>query len=175
VRIAIILGGLLVLLILFVIIKGLLSGGGNTAALTAVAQDQQEMIHILTNGAGTSGSQQQAVLSSDNQNFAATAQVSLTSAQSQLLTYMKNNGKKVSTKALSSGVSPSIDQQLTTAAGNSTYDSTFKGIMQTQLKNYETAINTAYKQTSGTKGRQLLIEEYNGAQLLLTQLNSPSN
>ncbi len=172
-RIAIVLGGLLVLLILFVIIKSLLSGGGNTQALTTVAQDQQEMIHILTNGT-TASTQQQAVLSSADQNFAATAQLSLTSAQNQLIVYLKNNGKKVSTKTLNLKVSPATDQQLTTAASNSTYDTTFRQVMQSKLTNYEAALKAAYKQTKGRKGRQLLSNEYNGAQLLLTQLNSPA-
>lgn len=173
VRIIIALGGLLVLLIIFAVMKSLLSGGGNTQILVTVAQDQQEMIHILS-GTGQNG-QQQAVLSASNQNFAATAQLSLTSAQTQLITYMKTNGKKASTKTLSLKVSPATDQQLTTAASNSTYDTTFKQIMQSKLTNYESALNAAYKQTKGPKGRKLLINEYKGAQLLLTQLNSPAS
>lgn len=173
-RIVIVLGGLLVLLILFVVIKGLLSGGGNTQALTTVAQDQQEMIHIITNGT-TAATQQQAVLSSADQNFAATAQLSLTSAQKQLVAYLKTNGKKISLKTLNLKISPAIDQQLTTAASNSTYDTTFKQVMQSKLTNYEAALKAAYKQTKGRKGRQLLSNEYNGAQLLLTQLNSPAS
>jgi hypothetical protein len=175
VRIIVVLGGLLVLLVVFAVIKGLLSGGGNTQALVTVAQDQQEMIHILTNSAGQGGSQQQAVLSASNQNFAATAKLSLTSAQTQLITYMKTNGKKVSTKTLGLKISPATDQQLTTAASNSTYDTTFKQVMQTKLTDYETALGAAYKETKGPKGRKLLINEYNGAKLLLTQLNSPAS
>ncbi len=171
VRIIVVLGGLLILLIIFAVIKGLLGGGGNTQALVTVGQDQQEMIHILT-GTGQIG-QQQAVLSDSNQNFSATAKLSLTSAQTQLVTYMKTNGKKVSTKTLGLKVSPATDQQLTAAASNTTYDTTFKQIMQSKLTNYESALNTAYKQTKGPKGRKLLIDEYKGARLLQTQLNSP--
>lgn len=174
VRIGIILGGLLVVLILFVIIKGLLSGPGNTPALTSVGQDQQAMIHILTNGAG-SDSQQQATLSANSQNFAATAQLSLTSAQNQLVTYMKNNGKKVKTKTLALKISPATDQELTTAASNSTYETTFQKIMQTSLVNYQKDLQAAYKQTKGPKGRQLLSNEFNGAQLLLAQLKTPAS
>jgi hypothetical protein len=174
VRIGVVLGGLLVLIIIFAIVKSLFSGGGNTQALTAVAQEQQAMIHILTNGAGQD-SQQQAVLSASDQNFAATAKASLTSAQQQLIDYMSINHKKVSDKALAQKVDPMIDQQLTAAAGNSTYDSTFKQVMQTKLTNYEKALRVAYQQTSGPKGRKLLSEDFQGAQLLLAELNLPSN
>ncbi len=173
-RAGIALGGLLVLIIIISVARSLFSGGGNTQALTTVAQEQQAMIHILTNGAGTDN-QQQATLSDSNKKFASTAKLSLTSAQQQLITYMDTNGKKVSTKALDLKIDPAIDKQLTTAATNSTYDSTFKQVMQTELTNYEKALQAAYQQTSGPKGRKLLTEEYNGAQLLLIQLKAPAS
>jgi len=173
VRIAVVLGGLLVLIIIFAIAKSLFSGGGNTQTLTTVAQQQQSMIHILTNGAGSDG-QQQAALSTGDQNFAATAKLTLTSSQQQLIQYMANNGKKVKIKTLALKISPTIDQQLTAAANNSTYDSTFKQVMQSQLSDYQKALRAAYQQTPGPKGRALLNDEFQGAQLLLTQLNAPA-
>lgn len=175
IRGAIALGGLLVLLIIFLIIKSLLSGGGNTQALITVGQDQQQMIHIITNGPGQAAQQAaQTALSPADQNFAATAQASLTSARHQLTEYMAKNGKKVSLKTLSAKLNPSIDQQLTSAAANTTYETTFKSIMSNQLKKYESDLRTAYNQTKGPKGRALLNQDYQGAQLLLDQLNSPA-
>lgn len=168
------LAGLLLIVIIFAIAKSLFSGGGNTAALTTVAQNQQSMIHIIENGPGAD-SQQQAPLSDNTQNFAATADASLNSAQQQLIQYMKNNGKKVSLKTLNLKIDSAIDQQLTTAAGNSTYESTFKQVMQSQLVNYEKSLRAAYQQTSGPKGRALLSQEFDGAQLLLQELNMPPN
>ena len=144
VRIAIVVGGLLALLILFIIIKGLLSGGGNTPALINVAQDQQQIIHIVTNA----NEQTQTSLSGTNQNFAVTAQAALTSAQAQLVTYTANNGHKVGAKTLSLKLSSNLDSELTTAATNSTYDSTFKETMQTQLTDYQQALRAAYAQTT---------------------------
>ena len=169
-KIGIVLGGLLLLIIVISIGKNILAGPGNTPALTAVAQQQQEMIHILANGPGEKN-QQQAPLSASNQIFSATAKASLTSAQQQLITYMTLNKKKINAKDLEQLANPAIDQQLTTAASDSTYDSTFKQVMQTQLTKYEKALQAAYQQTSGHKGRKLLTEEFQGAQLLLTQLN----
>ncbi len=173
-KVGIVLGGLLVLIIILTVAKSLLSGGGNTQALTTVAQEQQAMIHILTNGAGTEN-QQQATLSDNTQKFASTASLTLTSAQQQLIQYMAINHKKVNAKALDLKINPITDQQLTTAASNSTYDSTFRQVMQTELVNYKKALQAAYQQTSGPKGRALLTEEFNGANLLLTQLNAPAS
>jgi hypothetical protein len=170
-RIAIVLGILLVVVIIFVVIKGLFSGGGNKQALTTVAQEQQAMIHILTNGPGQD-SQQQAPLSDASNNFSATAQASLTSAQQQLLDYMTINHMKVGEKQLVLKTNPAIDQQLTDAASNSTYESTFKQVMRDQLLDYEQALQTAYKQTTGPKGRALLSQDFDGAQLLLKELDS---
>lgn len=169
VRVAVIGGGLFALLVIFLIIKGLLSGGGNTQALITVAQDQQQMIHLATNAG------QQTGLSITNQNFAVTAQTTLTSAQTQLVTYLKTNGHKVGAKTLSLKVSTNLDQELTTAAGNSTYDSTFRETMQTQLNDYQQALRTAYQQTKGPKGRKLLSDQFKGAQLLKQQLNAPAS
>jgi len=170
-RVAIVVGGLLVLLILFLIIKGVLSGGGNTDALINVAQDQQEIIHVTTNATGNT----QTGLSTTNQNFAVTAQASLTSDQQQLITYLANNGHKVKDKTLSLKISADLDQQLQTAATNSTYDSTFKQTMQNLLSDYQQALRTAYQQTTGPKGRALLSDQFNASKLLLQQLNTPAS
>jgi hypothetical protein len=171
IRIAVVVGGLLILIIVFSIIRSVLSGGGNTPALTTVAQDQQEIIHLTQNA--TQG--QQISLSTTNQNFAVTADASLTSAQSQLLDYMKANGHKVKLKTLDLEISTTLDTQIKTAITNSTYDSTFKSIMQNQLSDYQQALRSAYQQTSGAKGRKLLSDQFNGAQLLIKQLNSPAS
>jgi flagellar basal body-associated protein FliL len=171
-RLIIAFGGLLVLIILFSVVKGLLTPKVfSLPSFVSVAQDQQEMIHLAT----TASQQQANGLSTANKNFAVTAQLSLTSAQSQLLTYVQNNHKKISSKSLNLKVSASTDSQLTASAAGGNYDQTFQQIMQTQLTNYEQALKQAYAQTKGPKGRQLLSNEYNGAQLLLKQLNSPAS
>lgn len=174
IRIGIMAGGVLVLLILFLVIKGLLSGGGNSVSFISIAQDQQEMIHIVTNTT-TPQANQQAELSATNQNFAITAQLSLTSAQRQTLIYLQNNGKKVKAKTLELKISAMTDQELTAAATNSTYDSTFKQIMQSKLTDYQAALKQAYVQTGDPVGRKLLNDEYKASKLLVTQLDSPSS
>lgn len=175
VKIAVILGGILVLLILFVIIRGIFSsGGGNTAAMITVAQDQQELVHLSTNALEQLGNQE-AALSTANQNFTTTTQATMTSAQSQLLTYLKNNGIKVNAKVLTQSISTTTDQQLKSASTNSTYNSTYKQVMTDKLKDYQTDLQQAYKAAPGPKGRELLNQQYDGAGLLLQQLDAPSS
>jgi len=173
VKIGTMFGALLVLIIIISIARSLFSGGGNTQALTDVAQEQQAMIHVLTNDPGEGS--RQVTLSPDNQTFAATAKTSLTSAQQQLVIYMTNNHKKIDVNALEENTNPAIDEQLTAAVDNSTYDSTFKQVMQSQLTKYQKALQAAYQKTDGPIGRKLLSDEFDDAKLLLTQLNSPSS
>lgn len=167
-RVGIIAGGLVVLLILFVVIKGLFSGSSNLPLFVSVAQDQHELIHLATNA-----SQQQGITTGD-QNFAATAQLSLTSAQAATVKYLVANGNKVSLKVLSLKVSTATDAQLTAAGAATTYDQTFQAIMKAKLATYVSSLQQTYKQTTGKNGRALLNNDYNQAQLLLAQLNAPS-
>jgi hypothetical protein len=169
VRLIIALAGLLVLIIIFAVIKSALSGSSNQPALLSVAQDQQEIIHLTTNV--TQNSQGQLNVSTASQNFAATARLASTTAQQQLLAYMKTNHMKTSAKQLNLKQSAATDSQLSAAATSGTYDSTFKQIMQNELGVYKQDLSHAYDLTKGPKGRQLLNNDYNYAQLLLTQLN----
>jgi hypothetical protein len=159
-------GGLFVLLIAFIVIKGLISGGGNLPLFVSAAQDQQELIHLATNAT------QQQGLTTNDQNFAATAQLSLTSAQAAIIKYLAANGTKVDLKLLSNKVSASTDAQLTTAAAATTYDQTFQEIVQAKLTTYISDLQQAYQQTTGKNGRAVLSNNYTQAQLLLTQINT---
>ena len=167
VRVAVVSGGLLVLLIAFIVLKGIIAGSPKLDSMLTVAQDQQELIHLTTN----TGQQQN--LSTANQNLAATAQLSLNSAQDQLVNYMTKNGFKVKPKVLTQKVSTSIDTQLTNAATAGTYDQTFQDTIKSQLNTYTDDLKQAYGQISGKNGRALLSSDYNQAQLLLSQTNVP--
>jgi hypothetical protein len=165
-------GGLVVLLILFSIVKGLLGGGSNLTPFISIAQDQQELIHLTTN-ATQQQSQGQSMTTID-QNFAITSQLSITSAQAAIIKYMATNGKKVNTKTLSLRINTATDTQLTGSAAAGNYDQTFQAIMKDKLVAYSNGLKQAYKQTSGPKGRTLLADDYRQAQLLLVQLNQPA-
>jgi hypothetical protein len=167
-RLAILSGGLLVLVILFIVVKNLIGGGPGFAPFVAVAQDQQEIVHLT--GSATTGTQSQA-LSMADQNFAATTSLSVASAQAGLITYLSNNSYKIATKQLSLKVSTSLDTQLTNAQAAGTYDQTFQQIMQTQLNNYSSDLQLAYK-SAGPKGKTLLNGDYQQLKLLVQQLGS---
>lgn len=170
VKIAVIAGGILAVLIIFVILRGIFGGAGNDEAFLTVVEDQQELIYLAEKPGGTST--QTAVLSSANQDFAVTAETTLISAQSQLLAYLKDNGQSINQKDLAKSVS-ATNPELEAAAQNSSFNSTFKKVMQAKLQDYRTALQQAYKQAKGPKGRQLLSEQYKGAGLLEQQLKRP--
>jgi hypothetical protein len=135
-----------------------------------VAQDQQELVHLLT-------PQQEnltASLADDTKNFAATAKVTLASSQSQVIQYLTSNGQKVDAKKLGLKINPQTDEQLTTAAAAGTYDETFREIMKSELNTYMNDMSAVYKEATGKKGRALLSDQYNQAQLLLKQLDPSS-
>jgi len=168
VRIGIVAGGLLILLIIFSILKSALAGHPNTTGFITAAQEQQELIHLSTNAS------QQTGLSTTNLNSALTTQLSLTSGQHDILAYLQNNHVKVKTKLLNLQVSKTLDEQLTTAAAASTYNQTFHDVMKSKLTAYALTLKQTYAHTKGPKGRALLSQQYDAAQLLLQQLDTPA-
>ena len=165
IKAAYIAGGLLVLVVIFIIIKGLL-GGSNLTTFVSAVQDQQEMLHLISN------TTQQPNLTVTTQNFAATAQLSLSSVQAADIQYLANNGSKVSVKTLNLKVNLTTDTQLTNAVAAGNYDQTFQSIMNSKLATYINDLKVAYKQAPGPGGRALLNNDYKQANLLITQLNS---
>lgn len=165
VRMGLVAGGLLVLLILFSVVRGLLSGNSNQPQFLSVAQDQQVLIHLTATAA------QQQNLSSSNSNFAATAQLSLTTARSDTIAYLGKLGlKKIDAKVLNSKLSPQTDKQLADAAVAATYNETFRDVMKTKLNSYKQDLQNAYNKTTGPQGRKLLSNQFDQAELLLLQL-----
>jgi hypothetical protein len=156
--------GLFVLIILIAVVKSALSGTSNVPSLLAVAQDQQELVHLTTNA-------QNSALSLNDQNFVATAQLAVASAQTQLVHYLNINGHSVSDTELNLKVSSSIDQNLTQAQSAGTYTQSFNSTLVTQLSNYLSDIRQAYKLTSGVHGKALLSSDFNQAQLMLGEIS----
>lgn len=165
-RIILVVAAVFVLLILFVGLKNILATSNKSVpSLITVAQYQQELIHLSQSGT-------QNATSVNLKNFAYTAQLGLQSEQKDLVLYLKKNGHKTSTKELNLGVSKTLDNQLSAALTNSSYDSAFKQAMQGKLAGYQQALKQAFAQTKGPKGQALLNDDYHAADLLLKQLNS---
>jgi hypothetical protein len=170
IKILAVLAGILVVVLVANAFRGVLGGGSaNTAELISVAQDQQSIIHLT---AQITEQNQLRNISVSAQNFTMTANLGLTSQQADLLTYMQQNHKKVKAKVLALKVDPALDTQLQTAASSGDLDAAYKEIMTAQLNGYKTALQQAYAKTPGPNGRKLLSQEFESANLLLTQLNS---
>ena len=160
--------GLVILLILFIVVKNLLtSDGGYTGALIKVASQQQEVITVTA--AATTGSQP---LSDSSRAIAITTQVSLGSAQSQLLAYLKTSGHNVTKKQLLYPGRLAITNQLAAANAAGTYDVTLQQVLKSQLIDYQTSLKQAYNKTKVARGRELLQKDYADATLLLHQFGT---
>src|SRR5581483_10105352 len=106
-----------------------------------------------------------------SQNFASTTQITVTSAQQDLLAYLKSNHTKVSSKVLNHKISALVDSQLAAANTAGTYDQTFQQTLQNEVQTYLQDLQRAFQQTKGPKGSRLLANDYHYAQLLLEQIN----
>jgi hypothetical protein len=168
IRIGLVAGGLIVLLIVFNIVKGLLAGPSNFPYYMSVIQDQQEITHL------SSLALQQEDLSTSHKNFAATSQVSVKSAQSDLVKLLIANKKKVDDKQANLKVSTTTDARLETALASGTYNTIFNEVMQEQLATYKKDLNTVYNKTQSQSNRRLLKSQYDQADLLIIQLGAAS-
>lgn len=166
VRLLIVVAGVFVLLVIFVFILKALGGDKGTfnkAAMLSVAQDQAELVHLSTGGVQNSVSQ-------DNKNFSITTQLSSSSQQAALLTYLQSHGYKPGSKQLALKQSAATDSQLSAALTASTFDPTYREVMKSELETYQKDLSTAYN-TADSKAKALLSADYNGAGLLLEQLS----
>lgn len=166
-RIIIVSIGLILLLIVFVGVKNALTASSsNGPALLKVAIEQHELVAI-SHAAVIS----QQLTSDDDRNLASTTELSLTSARSQLIQYARLQNQKITLKQLVYIGSKSVDAQLAASAAASTYDATFKQILKSQLSEYQLSLKQAFSRTEGSKGRELLNSQYDGATLLIRQLD----
>jgi hypothetical protein len=166
-RIAIIGGGLVALIILAVILSSVFGNkGSNTQPMIGVAQDQTELVRVAT----LANSKAESEIA---QRTAISVQLSVTSANQALLTYLQNNGTKTGKKQLSLKRDARTDTQLTSAIDSSNFDPVFLQIMQTQLTAYQRDLKAAYAANPGPNGKVLLESQYKAAGMLLTQTKQP--
>lgn len=151
----------MVLIIAIIVISSLLGGGGNLLPAITVAQDQTELARVAAEGSNQAV--QQTTL-----NLAETTNLSLTSSQSQWVSYLAAAGHQLSPTQLSATKNLKTDQELTAAAADSNYDSVFVNVMQSELAGYIRDIQAAYP-TVGPKGKTLLKNDFQGAKLLAQQ------
>ena len=150
----------------------MLGSSFKSAPFVSVIQEQQELIHLATNAEQATSTQ--TTLTAAYQNFVATTDLTVTSAQTQVLQYLLINHQKIKSIDLDAKVSSGLDAELTTSAANGTYTSTLDQIMSTQLSTYQAILQAAYSATSGAKGHALLKSDFDQASLLIKELNQAS-
>jgi hypothetical protein len=167
-RLALVLIGLFIILIVFVVIRGFFSNNTNMEMFVSLAQKQQEIIHLTTNAA------EQDDLPETTRNFVVTAQLSLSSTQKELLTYMDSNGSGINTKLLNQTVNAGLDEELAAAVSNSSYDRVFREILKEQLVDYQQALERTFDNTDGPNGQKILEDAFQESELLLKLLDGKS-
>jgi hypothetical protein len=166
-RIALLIGGLVVLFIIAGVLITKLSPKGSTPGMISIAERQQEIIRVSTAAA-------QQATSTDAKNFVANVELSVTSSQQQILSYLSLNGTKVNGKTLALDQSSATDTQLANAATANNYDSAVTQNLIAQLEEYESLLQNTYKQSTGQHAKTLLQNNFTGAELLLRQAKALS-
>ncbi len=166
--------GFLALLLIFIIIKGLLSTSPfNKNDFLTVLQDQNNILNIFTQDVNSS--QIQSAISTNNSNFVSEATLVLGTDQSNILSYLKNNGIVFNTTQLNLGINQSYATELNNSIGSNNLNPTFNQIISSLLTSYKSDLSTCYSAEKGPIGKQILIQDYKDANLLLKMLNSPKS
>lgn len=160
-------GAIVVIIILLVLVKSFLGGnkGVDINSIDTVLTQQQEVINLANTGV-----QQQQVMSQSYLNFTYTAIGSATTAQTKLLKLLSYNGVKVSSSLLTKV--PTTNTQLQDAEQTSTFDSIYSQVMNQQLAQYKTALNSAYVLNKSAVIKSYLVTDYKNTLLLLKMLGS---
>ena len=151
------------LFIIGIIIVMMAGGKGDSAPLLSVAQTQTEIIRVAGEGA-------KVTKTSRLQNFAVTTQVTVSSAQRELLALMSKQGIKTDDKQLALGKKAKTDTALAAARAANTYDITFASTMETELDGYMAKLKEASAKATTRAERALLEKQLAGAKLLNQQL-----
>lgn len=161
-RLIIVAGGGLLLLIAAIIFISVIgsSGKSGTDSLISLAQQQNEIVRVaeLAESKATD---------SATKNFAVTTQLSVKSAQTQVLAQLGKSGHKLKPDQLALKQNGDTDKQLDNAATAGNFDKTFEELMQKELAKYRTALQSAYTNASSTNERQLLEASFTSASNLL--------
>ena len=158
-KILVILGGLFVVAIIIVVVASSTGGSDNSQQMIAAAGRAQEIARVSTLVQTQSNDP-------NTQYLAATAQISLTSEQSQITAYLAKHGIKVSTAQLNAYQNKNTDAQLSTAQQNNSLEKTYDAYLKTSLSTYQSELVTAGKGAS-QKTIALLNDAYFSSQVLL--------
>lgn len=161
-RIVLILGGVFVVAIVAAVLLSALTPKGSLPGLEAIAERQQEIIRVSTEGVNNATTQ-------PGQNFVTNVQVTMTSSQKNVLSYLAAHGIKMSQSMLALDKDPQTDTALNNAASANNYDGALTQDLTSQLQTYAALLQSTYKQTTDTQAKKLLQTDFVAANLLIKQ------
>jgi hypothetical protein len=133
-----------------------------------IAQTQQEIVRLCTKGSATAKYR-------STRYFAVTCSTAVTTSQKQLLAYMDSLKFKYNSKLLGATADSQADTKLKSATASSTYDDTFRDIMEAKLTQYDSALTAQLGVTTGANGRDLLTKNQRAAELLIKMVKDDSD
>lgn len=153
---------ILFVLILIIIIASALSGRKNSQwqPFEGVLARGEETIRV------TKAVQDLKLQDPQTQALAATINSTLSSDQTQLVSYLSKNHVKVAGAQLAADTDKSTDTSLQTAAQNNNLDAAYVNYVRDALNRYRTDLQNAYK-TAGPNGKKLLSGSYDSTQALM--------
>lgn len=162
-----ILGIGLTLLIAVFLGASILGGSKDSAGdvLLEVLQQQTEITRVAEQG--TIKARQ-----AKTQTLASNIELSVTSAQQQILPLARKRGAKTDAKQLALKKNASTDKKLAAAEENGQFDSVFTQSMSEQLTAYKNSLNSAYTKVSSQKDKVVIKANYDGAALLLNSIQT---
>lgn len=150
--------GLFLVVILYVVLFS--NKGGKSTPLMGVMGRAQEIARV-------SDMLQQQSKDEDTVNLAATAEISMSSDQAQLTSYLKKNHQKVNTSQLLVYKDTKTDSEVQAAAQNNTLESYYQSYLKKQLDSYHTALAEAYS-TAGPNAKLILQKSNDSVETLLS-------
>ncbi len=155
-------GGVIVLAIIALIVALVFGGApSNKEELLSIAKQQNELIRVADIGVQKSRDSQAKAL-------AITTKLTLTTDQQPLLSALKSQKVKISTKDLTTGKDSKNDELLTAAEQANRFDEVFIELIQSKLTTYQKSLKAAYDNpATGKKLKSTLSEQYKNASLII--------
>jgi hypothetical protein len=164
-RIAVVAVLLLVIIIGMFVAFSAFKPKSSTPQLVAILQRQQEIIRIATAATNQINTQ-------STSNFVINTQLTVTTSQTQVATYLQEHGRKVKAKELALDQDAKTDTLLSNAQSAGNYDRILTSTLTTQLETYEGLLQDTYKTTVSTSTKQLMKKNFTAVEDLLDQAKS---
>jgi len=155
-----ILGLIFVLFLYTVVSRVFFNKSGRSEALLVVRAEQQKIIYTASQG--LKEAKDDSVL-----NYTQTVLSSVASDQMNIGELLQKAGVKVDKEKSAVTKNSEIDEALSDAKKNNTYDDTLAEMLESQMKTYQKDLSTAYDQLSSTQAKATVQVAYKSASTVL--------